>query len=172
MDHALTEPKLATHKKEPRLWIAVLILWALGTSMAFYPTLKSSFDGSLPLALVLTVGTSWVWLAFAWLLGFHHQALFSAVAFTDRRSTLQRVQFAHNVPPIAVLYTTCNDFTENAALSCVNQDHPNHCVFILDDSSDALMQHAVDEFQRRFSAVQVLRRTKRPVSKRQPEPRT
>ena len=41
-----------------------------------------------------------------------------------------------DVPAVALLYTTCNDFVEQSLLSCLRQDYRNFSLYILDDSSD------------------------------------
>ncbi|MEZ4688148.1 MAG: hypothetical protein R3B47_19425 [Bacteroidia bacterium] len=46
-------------------------------------------------------------------------------------------------PPIAILYTTCNDFVEASARSCMEQDYPNFRVYLLDDSASPEYQARV-----------------------------
>jgi cellulose synthase/poly-beta-1,6-N-acetylglucosamine synthase-like glycosyltransferase len=63
---------------------------------------------------------------------------------------------------VALLYTTCNDFIEASAYSCVNQDYPSFTVYILDDSTDSKFQTQIDHFADRFSEkVCVVRRPNR-----------
>ncbi|RMG68924.1 MAG: glycosyltransferase [Bacteroidetes bacterium] len=66
------------------------------------------------------------------------------------------------LPPVAILYTTCNDFVEESAASCVRQDYPHYTVYVLDDSSDPDYQAQVDAFAAAHpDRVQVVRRTDR-----------
>jgi cellulose synthase/poly-beta-1,6-N-acetylglucosamine synthase-like glycosyltransferase len=65
-------------------------------------------------------------------------------------------------PPIALLYTTCNDFVEKSALTCVNQDYPSFTVYLLDDSSNPAFRGEVDRFAARHpDRVRVVRRPDR-----------
>jgi cellulose synthase/poly-beta-1,6-N-acetylglucosamine synthase-like glycosyltransferase len=65
-------------------------------------------------------------------------------------------------PPVALLYTTCNDFAEESVLSCVNQIYPAYTVYLLDDSSNEESKKQVDEFASRYPAlVKVIRRSSR-----------
>lgn len=65
-------------------------------------------------------------------------------------------------PKTALLYTTCNDFQEEAALTHIRQNYPNYQLFILDDSSDLDYRRKVDEFAERFlNKVIVIRRENR-----------
>jgi cellulose synthase/poly-beta-1,6-N-acetylglucosamine synthase-like glycosyltransferase len=49
-------------------------------------------------------------------------------------------------PPIAILYTTCDDFNTRSCKSCVQQDYQNFRVLILDDSSIQDYKNMVDAF--------------------------
>lgn len=53
-------------------------------------------------------------------------------------------------PSVALLYTTYNDFQENAVLSCINQEYANFQVFILDDSKDADYKNRIDKFATQY----------------------
>ncbi|MDP4148851.1 MAG: glycosyltransferase family 2 protein [Bacteroidota bacterium] len=70
------------------------------------------------------------------------------------------------LPAVAILYTTCNDFVEESVLSCVRQDYPNYKVYMLDDSSHEEQKHKVDQFAARYPGlVQVVRRPDRKAFK-------
>lgn len=49
-------------------------------------------------------------------------------------------------PPIALLYTTCNDFQAEAAATCTAQAYTHFHVFILDDSTEERCRQQVDAF--------------------------
>ncbi|GAB4497484.1 MAG: hypothetical protein OHK0019_31200 [Saprospiraceae bacterium] len=70
------------------------------------------------------------------------------------------------LPPVAILYTTCNDFVEESVESCVRQDYPNYRVYILDDSSQQEFRDRVDAFAAQYPGlVQVVRRPDRKAFK-------
>jgi cellulose synthase/poly-beta-1,6-N-acetylglucosamine synthase-like glycosyltransferase len=62
---------------------------------------------------------------------------------------------------VAVLYTTCNDFVEASALSCVRQQYSSFRVYILDDSTDLNYQRRIDKFAGCYANVRVVRREER-----------
>lgn len=65
-------------------------------------------------------------------------------------------------PPVAILYTTCNDFVEESALSCVRQNYAGVTVYICDDSSVQSFKDRIDQFAARFPGlVKVIRRPDR-----------
>lgn len=154
-------------KPLPWLYLSVFALW--GAAMWwFQPRLWSLLDmgyntGSW-LALLLFV----LFIDFAWLYGLFNVTvvLFAwGYAFKKKRSgCIGNLQLAENQPPppVAILYTTCNDFVEESVLSCVRQDYPNYKVYILDDSSNPEFQLRIDRFANRFRyRVQVIRRPDR-----------
>jgi cellulose synthase/poly-beta-1,6-N-acetylglucosamine synthase-like glycosyltransferase len=47
---------------------------------------------------------------------------------------------------VAILYTTRNDFSERAALSCLRQSYRHFHLFLLDDSTEPACRSAVDRF--------------------------
>ena len=61
--------------------------------------------------------------------------------------------------PVAVLYTTRNDFSAAAARTCIDLDYPNHTLYVLDDSTDDSFRAQVDDFAAQHGArVRVVRR--------------
>jgi cellulose synthase/poly-beta-1,6-N-acetylglucosamine synthase-like glycosyltransferase len=66
------------------------------------------------------------------------------------------------LPPVALLYTTCNDFIEASAASCLIQDYPEFTLYLLDDSTDPEYRARVDHFAEGAGGrVQVVRRPDR-----------
>jgi cellulose synthase/poly-beta-1,6-N-acetylglucosamine synthase-like glycosyltransferase len=65
-------------------------------------------------------------------------------------------------PPVALLYTTCNDFREEVALNHLAQNYPEYHLFILDDSTQADYQEQIDRFMKEQNQkVSVIRRRAR-----------
>ncbi len=151
----------------PWLYLSVFGLWGAAL-LWFQPRLWSLLDMSYStgswLALLLFI----LFIDFAWLYGLYNVTivLFAwGYALKKKRSgRIGNLVLPDNkpAPPVAILYTTCNDFVEESVLSCVRQDYPNYTVYILDDSSNPDFQLRVDRFANRFrNRVKVIRRPER-----------
>jgi cellulose synthase/poly-beta-1,6-N-acetylglucosamine synthase-like glycosyltransferase len=101
----------------------------------------------------------------AWLYGFYNVWIIIFARLYCRQGKVNHLSGLRNHlenTPIALLYTTCNDFTEASAYSCVNQDYQVFTVYILDDSTDVRFKNQVDRFVERFpDKVCVIRRPNR-----------
>jgi cellulose synthase/poly-beta-1,6-N-acetylglucosamine synthase-like glycosyltransferase len=64
-------------------------------------------------------------------------------AYRARRMPREEVTVSER-PPVALLYTTCNDFVERSVRSCTEQDYPDHRVYILDDGTDPECRARID----------------------------
>ncbi len=177
-------PKLVTVPQEqaatPRfsnppkghLYAVILLLW-IGSLLWFHPRLASLMD-------MATGPTTWFCLAFfiafvefAWLYGFYNLGIVIFAGMLNLRkarkkpfSTEVADSNRNDLPAVAILYTTCNDFVEASAKSCVRQMYPEYTVYILDDSNDPEYQTRVDLFADQYpSLVQVVRRPDRKAYK-------
>lgn len=104
-----------------------------------------------------------VFINIAWLYGLYNISivLFSIWYRKIKKPTIPSIKLTSS-PAVALLYTTCNDFSEQSALSCVQQDYPDYTVYILDDSSNEESKNEVNEFARRYPGlVKVIRRSNR-----------
>ncbi len=161
LDRSLTRARTAGAPR-PHLYLFIFGAWALSIAW-FHPRLWSIVQmGHTPL--------EWAALSFfvlftelAWLYGFYNVGviLFASI---DRRQPrlLEAIALPSHPPPVALLYTTCNDFVEASALSCLKQDYPSFTLYLLDDSTRAEYQERVDRFAARHPGrVQVVRRADR-----------
>lgn len=155
---------LASRGASPHLYLAVFGAWLL-VLIWFHPRLSS-------LVGMATGAVSWAALAFfvaftevAWLYGLFNVGVLAFAAIYRRQQPAQprgRALSEGAAPPVALLYTTCNDFVEKSALSCVNQHYPEFTVYILDDSSNPAHRAQVDRFAARHPGrVRVVRRPDR-----------
>jgi len=142
------------------MYLATFVVWAL-VVWRFHE----------PLAELVSAGDSWwlsgmllyfvVFVSIAWLYGVYNIAVVVFARITARRPEPER-PIGLESPPVAVLYTTYNDFSEAAALTCVELDYPAYTVYLLDDSTDPAFQARVDEFALEHGErVQVIRRPDR-----------
>lgn len=104
-----------------------------------------------------------------WFYVFFHLVIVSFSYFLGKNSyshhaAPQSSKFQNGVdkvhqPKVALLYTTCNDFQEEAAVTHLRQNYAKYHLFVLDDSSNLDYKNRVDEFAKRFpSHVTVIRR--------------
>jgi len=146
------------------MYLGVFAAWALAVAW-FHPRLVSLLDlAGSPLgwgALAFFVAFTEV----AWLYAFFNLGVV-AFALRDRwltaRAPARPAALPANPPAVAVLYTTCNDFVEASAASCLVQDYPRYTVYLLDDSSDPAFKARVDAFAAAHPGkVRVVRRPDR-----------
>ncbi|MFL5412855.1 MAG: glycosyltransferase family 2 protein [Myxococcales bacterium] len=150
----------AAKAASPSMYLAVFGTWMLALAW-FHPRLASLLD-------MAHTRLGWGTLAFfigftelAWLYGLFNIGVLVFAALYRRQHEQQQLRFPRGaeVPPIAVLYTTCNDFVEKSALSCVDQDYLDFTVYILDDSSNPVFRSQVDRFAAHHAdRVRVVRR--------------
>jgi len=156
---------------DPKPWLYIFIfgVW-LGALLWFQPRLMALLDIADTTGGWLALLAFVLFIDFAWLYGIYNVSVV-LFAFIHKKwgekpeSALTRATLLE-FPPVAILYTTCNDFVEESVLSCVQQDYPNYTVYILDDSSDPAYKAQVDAFAARFpERVKVVRRPDRKAFK-------
>lgn len=131
-------------RKSPLMVLTGCLIWALlvlNYERCFTP-LFAMVDSAAGRVLV---ASAILWINVVWFYGVFHLL---GVAF----SLLSRpVPASLPVKPgrIAILYTTHNDFCQEAAASCLKQDYKGSALFILDDSTDEGGRARVDDFCRR-----------------------
>jgi cellulose synthase/poly-beta-1,6-N-acetylglucosamine synthase-like glycosyltransferase len=150
---------------KPNLYIAVFLIWG-ACWLWFHPRLVQLLymaDGPLEWAtLVFFI----LFIEFAWLYGIYNLTLVGfAVSyrlFYRKEERALPALLSQSAPPVAILYTTCNDFVGASAKSCVLQDYPHFKVYILDDSSSEVHREKVDLFAAQYpEKVIVVRRPNR-----------
>ena len=134
----------------PAMYLTVFAGWLLALAW-FHPRLAGLLD-------LATGPLGWAALAFfvlftevAWLYAaFNLGVILFALRYRRRHAPAELLRAAapHVTarPPVAVLYTTCNDFVEASAASCLAQDYPAFTVYLLDDSCDPAWRARVDAF--------------------------
>ena len=152
----------AAHVPRPTLHLTVFGLWFAAIAW-FHPILSS--------VMALATGpASWAALAFfvvftqvAWLYASYNLCVLGfAILYEHRKTPPAEAALPADVPAVALLYTTCNDFVEQSLLSCLRQDYRNFSLYILDDSSDPEYKAKVDAFAARHAdRVRVVRRPNR-----------
>ena len=150
-----------SNSPRPHLYIFIFLGW-VGSLTYFHPRLWRLIDvahspfswGAILFFIVFT--------ELAWLYGFYNVGvvIFARIYSAWRRKH-ETVAVALSAPPpaVAILYTTCNDFVEASADSCVAQEYSNFMMYVLDDSSLPKFKQRVDAFAARYpERVRVVRR--------------
>ncbi len=115
----------------PIMYIAIFATW-IASLLWFQPRLLLLLDMAYNLPSRIALWTFIVFIDFAWLYGMYN---IGVVLFAIFYKILGKKIFQNKVvavataqPPVAILYTTCNDFVEESVESCVRQDYPNYTV--------------------------------------------
>lgn len=156
-------------RKRPHLFIAIFAAWVLAIGW-FHPrmwSLTQVADGPFAFA---SIAYFVIFAEIAWLYGFYNIAivLFALLDRAEQRLVTQRLSNSapmdalSDTPAIAVLYTTCNDFSQRSAQSCVELEYADFRVYVLDDSDNPDTIAQVDAFAAAHAdMVQVVRRGSR-----------
>jgi cellulose synthase/poly-beta-1,6-N-acetylglucosamine synthase-like glycosyltransferase len=126
----------------------------------FNPRLLSVVDSTDSLVARIVYYVFVLFLNLFWLYGIYH--LFFLIFKSAGSGLRYAVRDDSEIPRVAILYTTRNDFQEKAARSCLDQTYSNFHVFILDDSTDNTFKCAVDDFHTAYGKkTTVIRREDR-----------
>ncbi len=147
--------------RSPAMFLFLFGAWTMALAW-FGPRLIASMAAATGPVSTFAQGYFVVFVCIAWLYGLYNISvvLFASISHF-KRSRSEPLDVPAPNTPIAVLYTTCNDFVEAGAASCARLEYANYTVYILDDSSDVLYQRRVDKFAAKFPHVQVVRRENR-----------
>jgi cellulose synthase/poly-beta-1,6-N-acetylglucosamine synthase-like glycosyltransferase len=156
--------------KKPHMFVTVFAAWALLLAW-FHPRFWSltalASDGVEFASIAYFV----VFAEIAWLYGVYNIVLVIFAGIYKRSGASRYTAGAISAgdplvvqpsPAVAVLYTTCNDFVEASAESCMTLDYPNYTLYMLDDSSSPAVQARIDAFAENYiGRVVVVRRPNR-----------
>jgi cellulose synthase/poly-beta-1,6-N-acetylglucosamine synthase-like glycosyltransferase len=133
-------------RPKPHLYLTVIAIWAFAVCW-FHPYLVTLTDlGTTPFStaalwfFVLFIDVAWAYAAY------NIGVIIFGIYYRRSSRPAEPVAECAERPPVALLYTTCNDFVPDSVLSCVRQDYPSYKVYILDDSSDATIRARIDAF--------------------------
>jgi len=150
--------------RSPVFYITVFSFW-LATVMWFHDRLFSLMDVATDFLSTASMLYFVLFTEIAWLYGLYNIAVVVFSGILQRQAQAARVTTqtpALSNTPVAVLYTTCNDFVLESAVSCLAMDYQNFKIYILDDSSDSSYKTMIDKFAASNpDKVQVIRRENR-----------
>ncbi len=149
--------------RSPAMFVFLFTAW-ISAVVWFGPRLLSSLDAAQGPISALAQSYFVIFVCVAWLYGIYNISVVAFATysrFLDRRGKVVSEQVTDCNHPVAVLYTTCNDFVEAGAESCANMQYDNFTVYLLDDSSNEYFKSKVDAFASRHSNVKVVRRQNR-----------
>lgn len=161
---ALTNSRLKNiAKRSPAMFVALFTTW-LAALIWFGPRLLQSMAAAT--GPVSTVAQAYfvVFVCIAWLYGLYNISVVTFATYSrlrDKFAATAVIPKQKRDLPVAVLYTTCNDFVEAGAASCARINYKTFSVYILDDSTDRDYKTKVDRFARKYDHVKVIRRPNR-----------
>lgn len=125
-------------EKRPDVVVVVLGLWISVAVLAALPLVRDFRLNTLAV-LSLIAALAW-WFVLLWSM---HRLAFQLLSFT--KLSFHQAKNSDR-PRIAILYTTCDDFSKAACQSCINQNYPDFRVLVLDDSRTRRYQRSVRLF--------------------------
>ena len=165
-DRGLTSGIRRAAPRKPHVTITVFAIWGL-VLFWFHPRLSGLLDAAEGPWTYVSLLYFVIFAELAWLYGIYNITIIAYAAWYRWRHApkalagMMACQTGHETP-VAILYTTCNDFVEQSALSCLTLDYNSYKVYILDDSSDDIYKQRIDAFAARYpERVQVVRRPDR-----------
>ncbi|MCC7244799.1 MAG: glycosyltransferase [Saprospiraceae bacterium] len=168
---ALSSDRPMALSPNPAMYITIFSAWIFAL-LWFQPRLLMLLDMAYDIPSRITLWLFIIFIDFAWLYGMYNiSVVMFAIYYRFFQKTkpivsAEALTSTDDLPPIAILYTTCNDFVEESVLSCLRQDYPNFKVYILDDSSQLAYQEQIDAFAAQHTElVQVVRRPDRKAFK-------
>lgn len=145
--------------RSPVMFLFIVAAWVFALAW-FGPRLVQVLDVAQGPVSSMALHYFVIFIPIAWLYGIYNLSVV-LFALVDRLLPARPQELGAADTPVAVLYTTCNDFVETSALSCAKLDYERFRVYILDDSSDRDIMRRIDRFAARYDHVQVVRRRDR-----------
>lgn len=159
--HAPQRSGSRSPRKLPDMFVFIFGAWAFSLWW-FGPRLWSLTDLANSAAGFVSIAYFVIFAQIAWLYGFYNVGVVLFASLRGRRTTSRKRSVMTDAPAVAVLYTTCDDFVERSAESCVLLDYPNFHVYLLDDSRTEAARQRVDAFAaKHLECVTVVRRADR-----------
>ena len=149
--------------RSPAMFIFLFVTWFAALAWFGRRLLQSMSAAEGPVSF-FAQGYFIVFVCIAWLYGLYNIAVVTFAVFyrlANAKSRNTTIALADVDIPVAVLYTTCNDFVEAGATSCARMQYPHYKVYVLDDSSDPDCRRRIDRFAKRYDHVEVVRRPDR-----------
>jgi cellulose synthase/poly-beta-1,6-N-acetylglucosamine synthase-like glycosyltransferase len=143
-------------QKSPSMFVLMLL-----TIFSFYmyvlPDILSLIKNEILLGARVTLSFFFFFLLLFCSFGFYYLFLYISFLKIIGKMNIKK-EYLKEQPAVAVLYTTKNDFNEQAVCSCLRQDYSNFHTFILDDSTDKKHLDEIDRFVKNKNNVTVIRR--------------
>jgi len=126
------------------MFMAIMGLWLL-IVLYFDPKIFTNINEQVPILTYVLILCFVLLLNIFWLYAVYHLTISLFSVFCKSPEIINNGKRSTNAR-IALLYTTKNDFSKNAVLSCLDQDYDEFDVYILDDSTDADQINHIDQF--------------------------
>lgn len=130
---AVNAARAESPRKSPAMFLAIFGAWALAIAW-FAPRMWSLTDMATSTGALVSIVYFVIFAQIAWLYGFYNVGVVAFGALTARNAASTKAPTLRitgaDAPAVAVLYTTCDDFVELSAESCVLLEYPNFHVYL------------------------------------------
>ncbi|MDD5669565.1 MAG: glycosyltransferase family 2 protein [Candidatus Omnitrophica bacterium] len=153
-------------KKSSSMFLTMLGMWCL-CILYFNPRFIVLLAGPESIAAKIFLCIFLILLDLFWFYVFFHLTIIGFSYFFQSKSYPAKEVFPKPCnedcnPSVALLYTTRNDFQEQALLTHLNQDYSRYHIFVLDDSDLPEYKARIDDFSALYpKKVSVIRRLER-----------
>lgn len=144
--------------RKPYLFYTVFMVWSLALAWFSPRLINAALESANGPVSAFALWYFVLFIAVAWLYGIYNIfiVLFALITKFIKQKQLPVTKTIN--PEVAILYTTCNDFSECSAQSCINLDYPNYTLYILDDSTDSTYINRINNFASNKENVSIIRR--------------
>ncbi|RMH64068.1 MAG: glycosyltransferase [Calditrichaeota bacterium] len=164
VDFLNVRKKIKTYKPNPSLYLFIFGSW-IAALYWYHPRMLQLLEMETSYVDFISLWFFIIFVELAWLYGLFNVGVVLFAWIYKRfvkKTEIPVLSKDKPQPPVAILYTTYNDFVEKSALSCVQQNYDHYRVYILDDSTDEAYKKQIDAFASRYpEQVRVIRRKDR-----------
>jgi len=150
-----TSPTVTKGTKSPLLILLTVSAWTGLALLVLWPWIHQIDQSNLQFSLLAHINVTIWWIVLLWSL---HHLSYQVFSLFKTTKQLQLQSGTGKTPAVAVLYLSCNDFTESSCESCLQQDYGNFELFICDDSTQAKYIAEIDQFCMKHEKCQLIRR--------------
>jgi len=143
---------VSTFRKRPTLILCSVGIWSALVFWVIWPWITQFDLSDYTFSVLARVSAAIWWLVLLWAL--HHLVFQLSALFGGRTSNgkAEGREADFELPIVAILYVTCDDFNRESCQSCVDQDYRRSRVLICDDSKLPAYKKMARDFSAEYSS--------------------